>query len=156
MVRNKMCLCLLLLAFALSRPHIVSAAAEGVDHETAIRSLMERQIKAFESYDFSIGAGDWVPGTEVISPEGRTPFSDLPAGTKDYGKYFRNLKVTIARILVSADGNHAAIEWDWGVTRRRDGARSVTHEAILIDLEGGKINGWREYWDLSKAVDAAP
>ena len=47
-------------------------------------------------------------------------------------------------------------EWDWDVTRRRDGARAVTHDSIIVDLVGIKIAAWREYFDFSISIDAKP
>jgi ketosteroid isomerase-like protein len=69
---------------------------------------------------------------------------------------FRDLRVTVKNVFISNDGAKAAIEWDWDVTRRRDGARAVTHDAIVVDLVGGRIASWREYFDLGNSIDAKP
>jgi hypothetical protein len=47
--------------------------------------------------------------------------------------------VTVKNVLLSTGGNKAAIEWDWEVTRLRDRARGVTHDAINVDPKDGKI-----------------
>jgi limonene-1,2-epoxide hydrolase len=62
----------------------------------------------------------------------------------------------VRNVFISPDGAKAAIEWDWDVTRRRDGARAVTHDAIIVDLVGGRIASWREYFDLGNSIDAKP
>jgi ketosteroid isomerase-like protein len=66
------------------------------------------------------------------------------------------LRVTVRDVFISTDGAKAAIEWDWEVTRRRDGARAVTHDAIIVDLVGGRIASWREYFDFGNSMDAKP
>src|SRR5581483_11779024 len=73
-----------------------------------------------------------------------------------YFKQFRDLRVMVKNVFVSSDGAKAAIEWDWDVTRQRDGTRAVRHDAIIIDLVGGKIASWREYFDFGNSVDANP
>jgi hypothetical protein len=59
-------------------------------------------------------------------------------------------------VFISTVGAKAAIEWDWDVTRRRDGARAVTRDAIIVDLVGGRIASWREYFDFGNSIDAKP
>ena len=81
---------------------------------------------------------------------------DLQAGMTDYFKHFGDLRVTVKNVFLSPDGNKAAIEWDWDVTRLRDKVRAVTHDAIIVDLKGGKISSWREYFDFGDSVDAKP
>ncbi len=120
------------------------------------RALVERQARAWETRDFAAAGADWLPGGELISPGGRVPASGLKDAIEGYARYFRDLKVTVTRTFVSADGSKAAIEWDWEVTRKRDGARGLTHDAILVDLVDGKIASWREYFNLAASVDANP
>ena len=56
--------------------------------------------------------------------------------------------------FASADGRRIALEWLWEVSRRKDGARSLTEDAILIDLDpDGRILAWREYFDTASAVE---
>jgi ketosteroid isomerase-like protein len=66
------------------------------------------------------------------------------------------LRVTVKDVLISTAGAKAAIEWDWDVTRRRDGARAVTRDAIIVVLVGGRIASWREYFDFGNSIDARP
>jgi len=49
-------------------------------------------------------------------------------------------------LFLSEDGTRLAIQWDWTVTRKRDGKRATTHDAILVHLVGGKIASWNEYF----------
>jgi hypothetical protein len=121
-----------------------------------IMALVNRQVQAWEKNNFAIAAVDWLPTGELISPGGHVAAKDLQAGMTDYFKYFGDLRVTVKNVFLSPDGNKAAIEWDWEVTRLRDKARAVTHDAIIVDLKGGKISSWREYFDFGDSVDAKP
>lgn len=122
--------------------------------ETEIRALVERQARAWELDDFDLAASDWLPDGILIAPGGEWPVSTLPQAMQDFHADFKDLTVNIKNIFSSGDGTRVAIEWDWAVTRRADGARSVTQDAIIVDLVEGKIKSWREYFDRSTSAEA--
>jgi limonene-1,2-epoxide hydrolase len=122
----------------------------------AITALVQRQVQAWEKHDFSIAAGDWLPTGKLTSPGGSVDAKDMQAAMTDYFQHFGNLHVLVKSVFVSADRKRIAIEWDWDVTRLRDGVRGLTHDAIIVDLVGGKISSWREYFDFGDSVDAKP
>jgi ketosteroid isomerase-like protein len=126
------------------------------DNPVKIRELVDRQVQAWEKHDFEIAAPDWLPRGELISPGGRVTVEEMQTAMAGYFKQFRDLRVTVKNVFISTDGAKAAIEWDWDVTRRRDGARAVSHDAIIVDLVGGKIASWREYFDFGNSIDAKP
>jgi ketosteroid isomerase-like protein len=126
------------------------------DNTMKIRELVDRQVQAWEKHDFGIAAPDWLPSGELISPGGRVLAEEMQTAMAGYFKQFRDLRVTVKNVFISTDGGKAAIEWDWDVTRRRDGARAVTHDAIIVDLVGGRIASWREYFDFGNSIDAKP
>jgi len=126
------------------------------DNAVKIRELVDRQAQAWEKHDFGIAAPDWLPSGEMISPGGHVPAEEMQTAMAGYFKQFRDLRVTVKNVFISTDGAKAAIEWDWDVTRRRDGARAVTHDAIIVDLVGGRIASWREYFDFGNSIDAKP
>jgi ketosteroid isomerase-like protein len=126
----------------------------GRAQQTAARQLVERQASAWEKHDFSLAASDWLPTAVLMSPEGNTPAGQMPASMKDYFKDFSDLHVTIKNVFVSPDGKKLAIEWDWAITRKKDGKRGVSHDAIIVDLLGGKIASWREYYDPAASGEA--
>jgi ketosteroid isomerase-like protein len=133
----------------------VPPTAGAKDH-LKIRQLVDRQAQAWEKQDFGIAADDWLPTAELVSPGGRMTTSQLPAAMKEYFKHFRDVHVTVKSIFTSADESKVAIEWDWDVTRIRDGVRQVSHDAIIVELRGEKIASWREYFDLGNSIDAQP
>lgn len=134
----------------------MKAGVKNAPGAEAIHALVERQVQAWEKHDFSIAADDWLPDGELTSPGGHAKVKDMQAVITDYFKSFRDLQVVVKSVFLSADGTKAAIEWDWDVTRRRDGVGGVTHDGIIVDLVGGKIKSWREYFDFSGSVDANP
>ena len=119
-----------------------------------VRALVERQAHAWERNDFDLAASDWLPDGELISPGGRVSAARMRSSIQEFHRLYKDLVVTITNVFSSPDGSKVAIEWTWSVTRRRDGARSDTHDGILVDLVDGKIRSWREYYDLSTSVEA--
>jgi ketosteroid isomerase-like protein len=128
----------------------------GLAQQTAARQLVERQARAWEKQDFALAASDWLPTAVLMSPEGNTPAPQMAASMKDYFKDFSDLHVTIKNVFASPDGKKLAIEWDWAITRKKDGKRGVSHDAIIVDLQGGKIASWREYYDPAASGEASP
>jgi len=126
------------------------------DNPVKIREIVDRQVQAWEKHDFGIAAPDWLPSGELISPGGHVPAEEMQTAMAGYFEQFRDLRITVKNVFISTDGTKAAIEWDWDVTRRRDGARAVTHDAIIVDLVGGRIASWREYFDFGNSIDAKP
>jgi ketosteroid isomerase-like protein len=135
---------------------ITGADSKMTGNTADIVALVNRQIQAWEKNNFGIAAADWLPTGELISPGGHVAYKDMQAAMTDYFTHFADARITVKNVFLSPDGNKAAIEWDWEVTRLRDGTRGVTHDAIIVDLKGGKISSWREYFDFGDSVDAKP
>jgi ketosteroid isomerase-like protein len=135
---------------------LMSCAATGMAQQDSARALVERQARAWEKQDFTIAASDWLATAVLASPEGNTAAPDMPASMRDYFKDFSDLHVTIKNVFASPDGQKVAIEWDWAITRKRDGNRAVSHDAIMVDLKDGKIASWREYYDPAASGEAKP
>lgn len=121
--------------------------------EDELRAMLERQAGAWVSGDFAPAASDWHPDGVLTAPGNRVPLAALAETVRRFHADYGDLEVTITNAFVSADGRRIALEWLWAVTRRRDRARSVTEDAILIDLEDGLIRSWREYFDTASAVE---
>ncbi len=124
--------------------------------QDAARQLVERQARAWEKHDPALAASDWLPNAILTSPEGNTPAGQLASSMSDYFKDFTDLKVTVKNVFTSPDGKKLAIEWDWAITRKRDGKRGISHDAIMVDLKEGKIASWREYYDPAASGEATP
>jgi ketosteroid isomerase-like protein len=134
---------------------MLSSAMAGAQQSSA-RQLVERQARAWEKQDFTLAASDWLPTAVLTSPEGNTPAGNMAASMKDYFKDFSDLQVTIKNFFATPDGKKVAIEWDWAITRKKDGKRGISHDAIMVDLKDGKIASWREYYDPAASGEANP
>lgn len=126
---------------------------EGDSLTRDIEQLAERQARAWERNDPELAVADWLPAGVLVAPGARVTRDELPQAIADFHADFSDLEVTIKNVFASSDGRQAAIEWDWAVTRRRDGERSVTHDATIVSLINGKISSWREYFDRLGAVE---
>ena len=114
---------------------------------------MHRQAQAWETNDFDLAAEDWLPDGELVAPPGRWVLPELRSEMEAFHAAYRDLEVTVVNVFSSCDGAHVAIEWLWEVTRRSDGERSLTRDAIIVDLVGGRIKSWREYFDPTSSVE---
>jgi uncharacterized protein (TIGR02246 family) len=122
--------------------------------DPAILDLVERQAHAWERNDFAVAAADWMPDGVLTAPGAIVPFAALEAAMTAFHRDFTGLEVTITNIFHDDARTKVAIEWTWTVSRRADGRRSATPDAIIVDLDGGRIRSWREYFDLSGSVEA--
>ena len=134
-------------------PHRRAGHSRETSYHPKIRALVERQARAWERNDFDLAAGDWLSAGVLTAPGGEWRVDQLRAAMAEFHAGFADLVVEIKNVFASADGRKVAIEWDWTVTRRSDGARGTTQDAILVDLSRGKIKSWREYFDLSGSVE---
>jgi len=116
-------------------------------------AMLQRQAAAWKSGDFSAAASDWHEDGVLTAPGNTVPRAALAETITNFHRDYRDLEVTITNVIVSPDGDRIALEWLWAVSRRSDGARSVTEDAIMIDLEDGLIRSWREYFDTATAVE---
>ena len=116
-------------------------------------AMLERQAAAWKSGDFSAAAADWHEDGVLTAPGNRVPLPALPETVRKFHAEYGDLEVTITNAFASPDGRKIALEWLWAVTRRSDGARSVTEDAIIIDMKEGRIHLWREYFDTASAVE---
>ncbi len=125
-----------------------------IDAPDEIVELVRRQARAWELNDWSEAASDWLPDGELLAPGARVAAADLERELTHFHQDFTDLRVTILNVFADPTGAKVGIEWDWEVSRRSDGARSLTHDAIIVDLVDGKIASWREYFDPTGAVEA--
>ncbi len=124
------------------------------DASEEVRALVSRQARAWETGDFDLAAGDWLPDGVLISPGGKWRADELRGEMAKFHAAYLDLQVKVKNVFATADGSRLAAEWDWTVTRRSDGERGTTPDAIIADLVDGKISSWREYFDLSSSVEA--
>jgi uncharacterized protein (TIGR02246 family) len=129
-------------------------AGSGPKGVSAVQRMVERQARAWERNDFDLAAADWSPDEVLVAPGGHWYVAELRRVMAEFHAGFEDLEVGIRNIFMSPDETEVAIEWDWAVSRKSDGERSVTHDAIIVTLVDGKISSWREYFDRLGSVEA--
>jgi ketosteroid isomerase-like protein len=131
----------------------VSLPALESDVSPELHALVERQAKSWEENNFALAGADWLPDGVLVSPAGKWFAHELQNEMTKFHRDYTDLVVTIKNIFATQDGSRLALEWDWTVTRRSDGQRGTTPDAIIAELIDGKIKSWREYFDLSSSVE---
>lgn len=118
-------------------------------------ALVRRQISMWENNRDDVGAGDdWCDDGELTAPRGvRVLAGDIAEAIRGWHEALTDLYVELTALFASPDGNWLAIEWSWHATRRRDLERSITPDAIIVELRDGKIASWREYFDTFGSVE---
>ena len=118
-------------------------------------ALVRRQISLWENNRDDVGAAaDWCADGELTAPRGvRVAAADIANAVHGWHQTLTNLHVELVSLVTTSDGNWLGIEWIWHATRRRDMARSVTPDAIIVELRDGKISSWREYFDTFGSVE---
>jgi uncharacterized protein (TIGR02246 family) len=129
-------------------------AGSGPKGVSAVQRMVERQARAWERNDFDLAAADWSPDGVLVAPGGHWHVAELRRVMAEFHAGFEDLEVGIRNVFMSPDETQVAIEWDWAVSRKSDGERSVTHDAIIVTLVDGKISSWREYFDRLGSVEA--
>ena len=125
---------------------ITMSPSESEPINSTIQQLVERQANAWETADSEKIIADFaddglfvVPGSQFSGKE------EIKAAAESYFAEFVDTTVTIKRIIVK--GNEGAIEWTWNEKNKATGETSQAEDAIIFELEDGKIKYWREYID---------
>lgn len=117
---------------------------ESIDPQ--IKQMVERQIHAWESADSDKLIADFAEDSWFIVPgstfRGKQQIKEV---AKKYFSEFTDTKVTVKRIIVN--GNEGTVEWSWSDKNKTTGEESQAEDAIVFELEEGKIKYWREYID---------
>ncbi len=118
--------------------------SEPVDQR--IKQIVERQANAWETADSDKIIADFAEESLFIVPgftyRGK---QQIKESAETYFAKFTDRKITIKRIIMK--GNEGAVEWSWSEKNRKTGEESQAEDAIVFELEGGKIQYWREYID---------
>lgn len=64
-----------------------------------------------------------------------------------FARDYTDVSITIHRIII--DRNLAAVEWHYEDTQKVTGKRNRSDDAIVIEVENGRISYWREYFDTT-------
>lgn len=78
----------------------------------------------------------------------------IKQAAESYFAEYTHTQVIIKRII--AKGNQDAVEWEWTETNKKTGQAPKAEDAIVFELEGGKIKYWREYIDQKSSENSNP
>jgi ketosteroid isomerase-like protein len=125
-----------------------------IDCPAPVLDLILRQARAWIAGDLALAAPDWSPRGVLTAPGAVVPFDRLGRAIEEFHEGYRDLRITVTSAFAAPGGTLACLEWLWATTRRSDGARSVTADAIVVEIEEGRILAWREYFDTAGSVEA--
>lgn len=124
-----------------------------LDCPPVVLELIERQGRAWMANDFALAAPDWSPDGVLTAPGVVVPYHGLEAAMQAFHDDYTDLRITITHAFAAPGARLACLEWLWATTRRDDGESSVTADAIVVELRGGLITAWREYFDTAGSVE---
>jgi uncharacterized protein (TIGR02246 family) len=114
--------------------------------DQAIKQIIERQANAWATADSEKIIVDFTDDCVFIIPgfsfRGKKQIKEM---VENYFVEYKDVTVTIKRII--QNGNEIAVEWSWSELNKKTGKKAYAEDAIVIELEGGKIKYWREYVD---------
>ncbi|MEQ9000690.1 MAG: nuclear transport factor 2 family protein [Coleofasciculus sp. B1-GNL1-01] len=119
--------------------------------ESTIPDLIQRQAQAWETADSDKLIADFAEDSVFIVPGSRfRGKQEIKAAADDYFAQVTETNITINTIIVQ--GNKGAVEWIWRQRNKETGELSKAEDAIIFELEQGKIKYWREYMDNKSQV----
>ena len=114
-----------------------------------IIEMVERQARAWESQDVAGIINDFDRNAVFIAAGFRFDGQqEIAKAARDYFKQFHHTSVEIKRIVI--DGSQGAVEWDWRDRERKSNKEGFAEDAIIFELQNGKIVYWREYIEKQK------
>ena len=109
-----------------------------------IIEMIERQARAWESQDVTGIVDDFDRNAVFIAAGFRFDGQEqIAKAARDYFQQFHRTSVEIKRIVI--DGTQGAVEWDWRDRDRQSNKEGFAEDAIVFELQEGKIVYWREY-----------
>lgn len=128
---------------------ISPAAARAESTNEEIAQMVTRQARAWEEQDVTAIANDFAEDAIFIAAGFRFEGKQrIQQAARDYFNQFHDTSVEIKRIIIG--GNEGAVEWNWRDRNRQSGQEGFAEDAIIFEIEDGKIVYWREYIEKKK------
>ncbi len=109
-----------------------------------VQTLVETARQAWLTGDGSAFASLFVDRGEFIAPGqwwvGR---HQIHQALEDYAKAYDSVSITIRRVI--QENASIVTEWHWQDREKATDKCTQAEDAIVIDLEEGRIRRWREY-----------
>ena len=111
-----------------------------------MREIVELAKNAWIARDADALAQLFTPNGELIVPGQRWQGqAKIRSEVAKFAGQYTNVKITIHSTIV--EGNRAAVEWHYEDTETATGKRNQANDAIVIEVQNGRISYWREYFD---------
>ncbi len=124
------------------------AESKNISSPQEIRALVELAKNAWIDRDADALAQLFTPDAQIIVPGQRWQGqAKIRTEVAKFARLYTDVQITIHRTIV--DGNQAAVEWHYEDTETATGKRSQADDAIVIEVNNGRISYWREYFDTS-------
>ncbi len=115
-----------------------------MSNSTEIQELVKRQAQAWSMANPDKIIADFAEDCLFIAPSLRIQGQqNVKQAAQDYFELYHNVQITIHRII--ANGNQGSVEWSWSEVNRKTREISDAEDAIILEIEQGKIKYWREY-----------
>lgn len=125
-----------------------TSASQNMLSSPEMRSLITQAKDAWIARDAAALTQLFTPNGQLIVPGQRWQGqAQIQAEVAKFARQYTDVKITIYRIII--DGERAAVEWHYEDTEIATGKRSESDDAIVIEVENGRISYWREYFDVS-------
>jgi uncharacterized protein (TIGR02246 family) len=122
------------------------AESKNISSSQDIRSLIILAKDAWVAGDAEALAHLFTVDAQMIVPSQRWQGqAKIREEVAKFGRLYTDVKITIHRIII--EGNLAAVEWHYEDTEKATGKRSQADDAIVIEVQNGRISYWREYFD---------
>jgi uncharacterized protein (TIGR02246 family) len=122
------------------------AESKNISSSQDIRSLIILAKDAWVAGDAEALAHLFTVDAQLIVPgqrwQGQAKIREEVA---KFVRLYTDVKITIHRIII--EGNLAAVEWHYEDIEKATGKRSQADDAIVIEVQNGRISYWREYFD---------
>ena len=123
-------------------------------NDEGLKAIVEGQARAWSEGDADVIADGFaercvfiVPGVRLTDPR------QVRRAALDYFAQFKDSSMEIRRLVLQ--GDTAAFECDWHDVNRQTGEANLAHDAIVLQVAGGKIVYWREYIDTVSSLSVA-
>ena len=112
-----------------------------------VQALVETARQAWLTGNGNAFAALFTDQGEFIAPGNRwVGHRQIYQAVVDYAAAYDEVSINIRRII--QENEQILIEWDWQEREKVTGRRSQAEDAIVVDLEQGRIRRWREYIDI--------
>lgn len=123
----------------------------GMTVESTIEAMIQRAADAWMQGDADAFADLFVPEGEFIVPGDRWVGKEaIRQAVTEFAAAYTEVRINIRRISLAHE--QAMVEWHWQETEKATGKTSSADNAIVVDLQAGKIRRWREFIDTQSCL----